>query len=105
MLPPRDVTDEEREALSKDDLEGVALSFPDSGSNSGNTNTGNAARRCLLKDHLRERLVHAVPAEHQHDFRQVFKLFSRTKSVTIKPPWLGRCFYLDKMLPILVVLC
>ena len=39
MLPPRDVTAEDREHMSKEDLEGVALSFPDSGS-AGNTNTG-----------------------------------------------------------------
>ena len=72
MLPPRVTTDKDREdmSLSKDDMEGVALSFPDSGSNNGNTNTGNAARRCMLKDHLRERLIKTVPEEHQDDFRQ-----------------------------------
>ena len=70
MLPPRDVSEEERARLTKDDMEGVALSFPDSSSTGGgNTNTGNAARRCLLKDHLRERLITTVPAEHQDDFR------------------------------------
>ena len=69
MLPPRGVTDEEREVLTKDDLEGVALSFPDSGSNCGNTNTGNASRRCFLTDHLRERLIRTVPEEFQEDFR------------------------------------
>ena len=74
MLPPRDV--KEDISLSKDDMEGVALSFPDSGSNNGNTNTGNAARRCMLKDHLRERLIQTVPEEHQDDFRQEFDWFS-----------------------------
>ena len=69
MLPPRYVTDQERETMTKDDLEGVALAFPDSGSNCGNTNTGNAARRCLLTDHLRERFIGTVPEEHQDDFR------------------------------------
>ena len=69
MLPPRDVSDEDLRTMSKDDLAGVALSFPDSSSNAGNTNTGNAARSCLLKDHLRERLIGTVPAEHQENFR------------------------------------
>ena len=55
--------------MTKDDFEGVALAFPDSGSNCGNTNTGNAARRCLLTDHLRERFIGTVPEEHQDDFR------------------------------------
>ena len=68
MLPPRDLSEEEMERMSKQDLEGVALSFPDS-SSAGNTNTGNAARKCLLKDHLRERFIAAVPEEHQEDFR------------------------------------
>ena len=68
MLPPRDLSEEEMEKMSKQDLEGVALSFPDS-SSAGNTNTGNAARKCLLKDHLRERFIGAVPEEHQEDFR------------------------------------
>ena len=68
MLPPRDVAELDREQMSKDDLEGIALSFPDSGS-AGNTDTGNAGRRCLLTDHLRERLVATVPEEHQEDFR------------------------------------
>ena len=40
--------------MSKEELEGVALAFPDSGS-AGNTNTGNCARRTLSKEHLRER--------------------------------------------------
>ena len=39
MLPPRNVLAEELEQMSKEDLEGVALSFPDS-SSAGNTNTG-----------------------------------------------------------------
>ena len=68
MLPPRDLSAEELEKMTKQDLEGVALSFPDS-SSAGNTNTGNAARKCLLKDHLRERLIGTVPEEHQEDFR------------------------------------
>ena len=69
MLPPRAVQPEDLEVLSKEDLEGVALSFPDS-SSAGNTNTGNTARRCLMKDHLRERLVGTVPEEHQEAFRK-----------------------------------
>ena len=69
MLPPRDVSEEDKLTMSKDDLDGVALAFPDSNSNAGNTNTGNAARRCLLQDHLRERLIGTVPEEHQEDFR------------------------------------
>ena len=68
MLPPRNVPSEVLEGLSAEELEGVALSFPDS-SSAGNTNTGNAARRCLTKDHLRERLVGSVPEEHREDFR------------------------------------
>ena len=68
MLPPRGLTPEDKNSMTKDDLEGVALSFPDSGS-AGNTNTGNAARKCLLQDHLRERLVRTVPEEDQEDFR------------------------------------
>ena len=68
MLPPRDITAAEKDTMAKEDLEGVALSFPDSGS-AGNTNTGNAARRTLLKDYLRERLGGTVPADHQDDFR------------------------------------
>ena len=71
MLPPRGVTAEDKEKMTKDDLEGVALSFPDSGS-AGNTNTGNASRRCLHQDHLRERLIGTVPEEDQEDFRWVF---------------------------------
>ena len=59
---------EEKERMSKEQLEGVALAFPDSGS-SGNTNTGNAARRCLMKEHLRERLIGTVPEHHREDFR------------------------------------
>jgi hypothetical protein len=66
MLPPRNITPEEKLNMAKEDFEGVALAFPDSG---GNTNTGNAARRCLMKEHLRERLVGCVPEEHQGDFR------------------------------------
>ena len=69
MLPPRDLSEEDMLTMSKDDLDGVALAFPDSNSNAGNTNTGNAARRCLLQDHLRERLIGTVPEEHQEDFR------------------------------------
>ena len=68
MLPPRDILPEELERMAKEDLEGVALSFPDSGS-AGNTNTGNCSRRCLTKDHLRERFVGTVAEEHQEDFR------------------------------------
>ena len=68
MLPPRNVSPEERDKLSKEELEGVALAFPDSGS-AGNTNTGNASRRCLMKEHLRERLVGSVPEQDQEDFR------------------------------------
>ena len=68
MLPPRNLTEQEKLTMSKDDLEGVALSFPDSGS-AGNTNTGNASRRLLLLDHLRERLIGTVPELDQEDFR------------------------------------
>ena len=68
MLPPRNLSPDEYARRSKQDLEGVALAFPDSGS-AGNTNTGNAARRCLMKEHLRERLVGTVPTEHQEYFR------------------------------------
>ena len=68
MLPPRNLTAEERDSMSKEELEGVAIGFPDSGS-AGNTNTGNAGRRCLMKEHLRERLIRCVPVEHQGDFR------------------------------------
>ena len=68
MLPPRGITAEEKAEMTKDELEGVALSFPDSGS-AGNTNTGNASRRCLLQDNLRERLIETVPEEDQEDFR------------------------------------
>ena len=68
MLPPRGVSQEEKEKLCMEDLEGVALAFPDSGS-AGNTNTGNAARRCLMKEHLRERFIGTVPEHHQADFR------------------------------------
>ena len=68
MLPPRNLTEEDKINMSKDELEGVALSFPDSGS-AGKTNTGNAARRCLRLDHLRERLVRTVPEQEQEDFR------------------------------------
>ena len=68
MLPPRNVSAEDRENMAREYLEGVALSFPDSGS-AGNTNTGNAARRCLLKDHLRDRLIGTLPEQHQDDFR------------------------------------
>ena len=67
MLPPRNLTAEERDSMSKEELEGVAIGFPDSGS-AGNTNTGNAGRRCLMKEHLRERLIRCVPEEHQADF-------------------------------------
>ena len=68
MLPPRDLSAEERKNMRNEDLEGVALAFPDSGS-AGNTNTGNCSRRCLTKENLRERLIGTVPAEHQGDFR------------------------------------
>jgi hypothetical protein len=51
MLPPRGVDPEVLENMTKDELDGVALAFPDSGS-AGNTNTGNAARRTLMKEHL-----------------------------------------------------
>ena len=54
--------------MAKEELEGVALAFPDSGS-AGNTNTGNAARRTLMKEHLRERFVSTVPDTHKDDFR------------------------------------
>jgi hypothetical protein len=70
MLPPRNLSAGDRELLAKEDLEGVALAFPDSGS-AGNTNTGNASRRCLMKEHLRERLVGTVPEQDQGDFRLV----------------------------------
>ena len=68
MLPPRNLSPQEKERMSKEDLEGVALAFPDSGS-AGNTNTGNASRRCLKKGHLRERLVGTVPLGFQDDYR------------------------------------
>ena len=68
MLPPRGLAPEELEGLTREELEGVALSFPDS-SNAGNTNTGNAARRCLTTDHLRERLIGTVPEAHQEPYR------------------------------------
>lgn len=68
MLPPRNISAEDKDDMSKEELEGVALAFPDSGS-AGNTNTGNAARRCLMKEHLRERLIGSVPVEFQADFR------------------------------------
>ena len=68
MLPPRNMSAEDMEGLTKEDKEGVALAFPDSGS-AGNTNTGNTARRCLMKEHLRERFVGTVPEEDQADFR------------------------------------
>ena len=68
MLPPRNLSPEEKENIAKEDLEGVALAFPDSGS-AGNTNTGNASRRCLKKEHLRERFINTVPDKFQNDFR------------------------------------
>ena len=68
MLPPRNLTAEEKDKMSKEELEGVAIGFPDS-SSAGNTNTGNAGRRCLMKEHLRERLVSCVPVQHQENFR------------------------------------
>ena len=71
MLPPRNLSPEESGTRSKEDLDGVALAFPDSGS-AGNTNTGNAARRCLMREHLRERLVGTVPVDDQEGFRYGF---------------------------------
>ena len=68
MLPPRDVNTEQRESMTKEQLEGVALAFPDSGS-AGNTNTGNAARRTLMKEHLRERFINTVPELYREGFR------------------------------------
>ena len=68
MLPPRNLSP--GDMMAKENLEGVALAFPDSGS-AGNTNTGNASRRCLMKEHLRERLVGTVPERDQGDFRLV----------------------------------
>ena len=68
MLPPRDADLEDRENMTKEEMEGVALAFPDSGS-AGNTNNGNTARRTLLKEHLRERLVSTVPEQHRDAFR------------------------------------
>ena len=70
MLPPRNLSPGDRDMMAKEDLEGVALAFPDSGS-AGNTNTGNASRRCLMKEHLRERLVGTVSERDQGDFRLV----------------------------------
>ena len=64
MLPPRNVDPEVKEDMSKEQLEGVALAFPDSGS-AGNTNTGNAARRTLMREHLRERFVATVPEQYR----------------------------------------
>ena len=71
MLPPWNLTEQERENMTKDELSGVALSFPDSGS-AGNTNTGNAARRTLFQTHLRERLIATVPELHQENFRYLY---------------------------------
>ena len=68
MLPPRDVNTEQRESMTKEQLEGVALAFPDSGS-AGNTNTGNAARRTLMKEHLSERFINTVPELYREGFR------------------------------------
>ena len=68
MLPPRDVNTEQRESMTKEQLEGVALAFPDSGS-AGNTNTGNAARRTLMKEHLSERFINTVPELYRDCFR------------------------------------
>ena len=68
MLPPRGVDPEVLENMTKDELDGVALAFPDSGS-AGNTNTGNAARRTLMKEHLRERFINTVPEVHRDNFR------------------------------------
>ena len=68
MLPPRDVNTEQRESMTKEQIEGVALAFPDSGS-AGNTNTGNAARRTLMKEHLRERFINTVPELYREGFR------------------------------------
>ena len=65
MLPPRNMSKEDRQNKTKEQLEGVAIAFPDSGA-AGTTNTGNAARRCLMKENLRERLVGTVP-EHQRE--------------------------------------
>lgn len=68
MLPPRNVDPAVKEEMTKEQLEGVALAFPDSGS-AGNTNTGNAARRTLMREHLRERFVATVPEKYRDDFR------------------------------------
>ena len=74
MLPPRKLSPEVRARMAKEELEGVALAFPDSGS-SGNTNTGNAGRRCLMKEYLRERLVGTVPEQERADYRFGFVQF------------------------------
>ena len=88
MLPPRNLSAEERDNMRKEDLEGVALAFPDSGS-AGNTNTGNASRRCLKKENLRERLIGTVPDEYQEDFRYGVKSFDNLYFSIILTLWIG----------------
>ena len=83
MLPPRNLSPEESGTRSKEDLDGVALAFPDSGS-AGNTNTGNAARRCLMREHLRERLIGTVPVDDQEGFRYGF--FNLVQKQLLKSP-------------------
>ena len=56
--------------MTKEQLEGVAIAFPDSGA-AGTTNTGNSARRCLMKEHLRERFIGTVPEHQREDFRYI----------------------------------
>ena len=68
MLPPRGLDPGDKDSMSKEELEGVALAFPDSGS-AGNTKTGNCARRTPSKEHLRERFVKTVPEQHRDSFR------------------------------------
>jgi hypothetical protein len=70
MLPPRHLSLEEKETMTKEQLEGVAIAFPDSGA-AGTTNTGNSARRCLMKEHLRERFIGTVPEHQREDFRYI----------------------------------
>ena len=52
MLPARNIPQEERDHMSAEDLDGVALDFPDSG-NSGNTNTGNTGCFNFILHHLK----------------------------------------------------
>ena len=74
MLPPRHLSLEEKETMTKEQLEGVAIAFPDSGA-AGTTNTGNSARRCLMKEHLRERFIGTVPEHQREDFRYISGIF------------------------------